>query len=272
MVTVTIRIPAVEDKPEFVYSREATILEIPVERPKIEIPEIPKIPELPALPKTVKIETLKQAFMGQEVPIMVTVFCGAKPSTGEWAALYIGATKVDEQKTSGGRVVFRWVAEPGTHKIIVDVPPSDFCPQSGRSSTEIDVSSEVPEIYEKLAREREAYKLEREKILEQRRKIREMEVAAPIVSPLPEERAIVRIPIFSAPTGTKVIIGDRTISAPVESPVDVEVEPGEYTIIVQPPEGMGEPIEIPVRIPRSPIPQPIKIPPIKIPELPSIPR
>lgn len=44
-VTITIRIPAVEDKPEFVYSREVAVPEIPVERPEIELPEICEIGE-----------------------------------------------------------------------------------------------------------------------------------------------------------------------------------------------------------------------------------
>lgn len=221
-------------------------------------------PEPPGPPspagKSVRIQTIDQAYPTQDVPIVITVLCGAKPSNGEWAQLFVDGQKIDERRTANGLVQFTWEAVAGSHRIMVDVPQSDFCDRPGRDTKDIEVTSQVPAIFEQLAREREAFLKQRQALDEQRRKIRELQLPYTVALPTAPTTSILKIPVFKAPAGTTVLIGGQVIPAPTTGPIEVTLPPGEYTVIIQPPGGL--PVEIPITLPPSITPIPITIPTI----------
>ena len=174
----------------------------------------------PELGKIAKILTppdgVLRAFEGMDVTITASVMCGATPSNGEPAILIIDGEQVASNNTTQGFVSFKWTAttEPArTHRVVVSVPKSDNCPTHGeaRDSKSITVSRIIPGIEEQLRIEREAYQSQLEILREERRRIREMSLAALAVTPT------VPIPIIPSI--------EPPITPPVEPPTTPLVEP-----------------------------------------------
>lgn len=252
MVTVTIRIPAVGDKPEFEFSKEVTLPTVIPEicelgdEQKITCPDGTEIVKAVCeknaatgknywkltgnkcpieLGKTVKIlvypETAKlEAFDEQEITITAAVMCGVTPSSGENATLLIDGKETAFGKTSSGFVSFKWKAtvEPSkTHKICVNVPKSSVCDKFG-SATDcktITVSRVIPEISEQLLKEREAYLATLEAKRREREKIREL---ALLIKP-PEVPSIIK-PVVTGTIHIPSIPKPEKIPYPVNISID----------------------------------------------------
>ena len=222
--------------------------------------ELGKVAKILTYPAGAAIE----AFDGMDVTITASVVCGASLSSGETAIFSVDGNEISRGTTSGGFVSFTWKAtvEPSrTHKLCVSVPKSSQCSEFGeaRDCKTITVSRAVPELYEKLKKEREAYlgQLEAQRIA--REKIREIsltlpqppyvpEVAVPTIPevpapptppsipvPPPEEQVpgIIDIPAVTVPPGVpypvEIRIDGNLIGPP---PVYKEVTPGTHTITI----------------------------------------
>ena len=186
-----------------------------------------------------------RAFEGMDVTITASVMCGASPSNGELAILIIDGKEVARKNTSAGFVSFKWTAttEPArTHRVVVSVPKSDQCPMHGeaRDSKPITVSRIIPGIQEQLRIEREAYQSQLATMREERKRIREMSLAAraavtPITIPVTPP---IELPI-TIPVTPPV---EPPITPPVEPPV--EPQPG----IIDIPSIITPPTEYPIEI------------------------
>lgn len=212
-----------------------------------------------------------RAYEGMDVTITASVMCGASPSHGEPAILIIDGEQVASNNTSQGFVSFKWTAttEPArTHRVVVSVPKSDKCPMHGeaRDSKPIIVSRIIPGIQEQLRIEREAYQSQLATMREERKRIREMSLAAraavtpitipvtppvelpitppttppfeppitpPVEPPVEPQPGIIDIPFIPTPP-TKYLIEifiEGVLKGP--PPLKVEVDPGTYHITVK---------------------------------------
>lgn len=226
--------------------------------------EIPKM--FSELGKTVKILTYPagaalEAFDGMDVTITASVVCGASPSSGETAIFLVDGNEISRGTTSGGFVSFTWKAtvDPSrTHKLCVSVPKSSQCSEFGeaRDCKTITVSRSVPDVMEKLKKERESYigQLEAQRI--EREKIREISltlpqqpyvptvptvptvpevpiVSTPVLPPVEKVPGIIDIPVVTAPPGVpypiEIRIDGNIIGPP---PVYKEVTPGTHTVTI----------------------------------------
>ena len=200
------------------------------------VPELGKVAKIMVLP-----DGELRAFEGMDVTITASVMCGASPSHGEPAILIIDGEQVASKNTSQGFVSFKWTAttEPArTHRVVVSVPKSDKCPMHGeaRDSKPITVSRIIPGIEERLRIEREAYQSQLEAMREERRRIREMSLAARAAT-LPTTIPV--IPSIEPYTTPPV---EPPITPPVEPPV--EPQPG----VIDIPSIITPPTEYPIEI------------------------
>lgn len=239
MVQVTIRIPPVDNKPAWTYSREVSI----PTRPPIVLP--PEPPVEIKLPTRVEVKTLREAFNGQTVPVLTTVVCGGKASHGDTAQLIVENEILETKKTTNGTVDFEWTAVPGIHTLCVKIPQSKACKMEGQDCVQISVSSEVPEILERLKQERQVYRERLEELKQRRERIRReipmlrRNIGSISIQPLTVDGEPLRgvpITLDGKPVGTT-----PTGDTPIEIP---DVPAGEHLIVIHPP---GKPpIEIPV--------------------------
>lgn len=198
-------------------------------------PEMGKIIKILTYPAGAALE----AFDGMDVTITASVVCGASPSSGEIAIFSVDGNEISRGTTSSGFVTFSWKAtvEPSrTHKICVYVPKSSQCSQYGeaRDCKTITVSRAVPEILEKLKKERESYlsQLEAQRI--EREKIRQISLTLPLQP---------YMPVVTVPTLPEVTAPPTPPSIPVPPPA--EQVPGIIDIpTVSMPPGVLYPIEI----------------------------
>ena len=208
------------------------------------VPELGKVAKIMVPP-----DGELRAFEGMDVTITASVMCGASPSHGEPAILIIDGEQVASKNTSQGFVSFKWTAttEPArTHRVVVSVPKSDQCPMHGeaRDSKPITVSRIIPGTLEQLRMEREAYQSQLAALREERKRIREMSLAAraavtPITIPVTPP---VELPI-TPPTTPPV---EPPITPPVEPPVGPPVEPQPGIIDI--PSIITPPTEYPIEI------------------------
>ncbi|MDO9356953.1 MAG: PEGA domain-containing protein, partial [Solirubrobacteraceae bacterium] len=224
--------------------------------PAIPPPELGKIAKILTYPVGAPLE----AFDGMDVTITASVVCGTSPSSGETAIFLVDGNEISRGTTSGGFVSFTWKAtvEPSrTHKLCVSVPKSSQCSQFGeaRDCKTITVSRAVPDILERLKKERESYlgQLEAQRIA--REKIREISltlpqqpyvpevttptvpevpiISIPVLPPVEQVPGIIDIPAVTAPPGVpypiEIRIDGNIIGPP---PVYKEVTPGTHTITI----------------------------------------
>lgn len=199
-----------------------------------------------------------EAFDGMDVTVTASVVCGASLSSGETAIFLVDGNEISRGTTSGGFASFTWKAtvEPSrTHKLCVSVPKSSQCSEFGeaRDCKTITVSRAVPDIMERLKKEREAYlgQLEAQRIA--REKIREISltlplqpyapevtvptvpdvpISIPVLPPAEQVPGIIDIPAVTAPPGpypVEIRIDGNIIGPP---PVYKEVTPGTHTITI----------------------------------------
>jgi hypothetical protein len=219
-------------------------------------PEMGKIIKILTYPAGAALE----AFDGMDVTITASVVCGASPSSGETAIFLVDGKEISRGTTSGGFVSFPWTAtvEPSrTHKICVSIPKSSQCSQYGeaRDCKTITVSRAVPDVLERLKKERESYLAQLEAQRIEREKIREISltlplqpyvpvvtiptipevpiISIPVLPPAEQVPGIIDIPAVTAPPGVPYSIEiriDGTIIGP--PPVYKEVTPGTHTITI----------------------------------------
>ena len=240
MVTVKITIPATGNKPAWTYSQEVSVpggseLTIPEE----EIPDIK-----PKKVSKVEMVTRDKAFNTQNVTIIASVICGSKVSSGDDVQLIIDKETIETKKTSDGQVSFTWEATPGIHTICVATTTSSKCNKT-QDCSKINVSSTIPDIYEKLKLEREEYKEARKEAEERRRKLRE-EIPSLI-------KSMGKVNVPSLPTqytGTPIKIdGDIVATVPESDTITLpNVPPGDHDIIIQPSDPSLPPITIPITV------------------------
>ena len=203
-----------------------------------------------------------RAYEGMDITITASVMCGATPSNGEPAILLVDGVEIARKNTSQGFVSLKWTAtaEPSrTHKICISVPKSEQCPMYGgaRDCRTITVSRMIPGIEEQLRLEREEYQARLDALREERKRIREMSLAAaaaareaagvtipvteiiptpPVEEVEPEEPhpGIIYIPSIPAPPLTEYPINifiDGVLKG--TPPLRVEIPPGTHTIKVE---------------------------------------
>lgn len=225
-------------------------------------------PPPPGLGKTVKILTYPEgaaleAYDGMEVTVTASVVCGVTPSSGETAIFSVDGNEVVRVTTSTGLASFKWTAtvEPSrTHKLCVSVPKSSQCPNFGeaRDCKTITVSRAVPDVLERLKKERESYlsqlegqRIERERIREISLNLPQPQLSVPGVTvpaipevpttpsiPVPppvEEQVpgIIDIPVVKTPPGMTYLVEVRIDGNIIgQPPVYKEVTPGTHTVTI----------------------------------------
>lgn len=219
----------------------------------------------PEMGKNVKILTGRggsaiEAYDGMDVSVIAAATCGLSASNGEEAIFSVDGNEISRGITSAGFVTFTWKAtvEPSrTHKLCVSIPKSSKCSEFGeaRDCKTITVSRSVPNLEERLIKERETYisQLEAQRI--EREKIRELSMLAgatptpyietspiipenppiadivpPVVDQVP---AMIDIPAVGMPpenTYPILIKIDGKTMGPL--PIRQEVTPGTHTVAI----------------------------------------